>query len=164
MTQSEEPGGRPAFNVEALRRLKGLVLAEPRMLSMEAYATAYGESEAAEANEDVEGGRPPNDTTMCLAGLFYWSQLVEEDGLPPNAPLDSELIRELNNKAHDVAQAGLGLRPNEAMRLFYLPDCDGDTAWPAEYARDYEAARTPEERGRVTANRIEVFIVSRGKR
>jgi len=64
----------------------------------------------------------------------------------------------------DHAASLLELSDHEASRLMLPARYPGETlCWPIEFQRRYDRAKTPRARAKVVADRIEHFIVTKGK-
>lgn len=131
--------------VKILRRVKAHILAEPRRLEMNDYAS---KTDAA-----------PCGTAGCIAG---WTCLLESN---------METVKAWNARApedawvptpdwHEEASRLLGLTEEKADKLF-MPwelEYEEDASWPKEFQRRYDKCKTKVGKAKVTAERIEHFI------
>jgi hypothetical protein len=140
-TQADANGGESKINVELLEKVKAHILEEPRRFNMSLFVFNQGEIEDLPKNE-----RPPCGTMACIAG---WAVMLA-DG--PPAIINDDYYLTVEDRAVEV----LGLNEEQVGALFY------DPAWPEKYADAYENARTPRQRARVAARRIDHFIKTNG--
>lgn len=138
---------------------------EPRRLQMSVYgeilptwcktvrATMIGSSKDQEA--------PPCGTVACLAGTILLTTDVGKDYLKKN-----NCVKEKPNNyisfpsgTASIAQKIAGLGLSQAINLFYFPGWYNNyCGWPEEFANRYSHAGTPEERFKVTKERVLYFI------
>lgn len=87
-------------------------------------------------------------TTACIAGwaitLHHKNNLLS-DGFAICGPTE------------DAATGILGINYDEAQRLFYVEN------WPDPYRREYIDAEQPEERVRISVDRINYFLATKGQ-
>lgn len=92
---------------------------------------------------------PPCGTVACIAG---WAAVLSQQQ-------GGETIREVASRLWNAADTGgdaLEIDYDGQNRLFYT--CD----WPSKFREQYDAAKTPTARARVTVARIEHFIKTKG--
>lgn len=129
------------MNVKLLRKVQKHILEEPRRINMNTVISYVDPS-------DKES--PPCGTVGCIAG---WTNI---------------LSRNPDGYMYDAA-AALDLNPAQKRRLFTEPFYTGkkkfpaDTTWPAKFAARYEKAKTAKTRAKVTSERIDHFIKTKGK-
>lgn len=143
---------KPTINVKLLRRVKALILEEPRRLDMGTWA------HPADKRVQVEADRPPCGTVACIAGWAVIDDFVKVNGRMP----DRDEIEEIYETADRKAAELLSLRQDQADRLFDTPTGGGFDEWPEDLAEAYVNATSPKERARVAAKRIERFIKTKG--
>lgn len=132
------------MNTKLLRQVKRIILDEPKRLYMTTwiYTALEGESE-----------RPPCGTLGCIAG---WAALLDSGGAD-NLNKAKDAIRGKGESVAKVAKKALELGVGQANRLFYLP------GWPRHFHHSYVSAKTPKERAKIAAERIDKFIATGGK-
>jgi hypothetical protein len=142
------------INVKLLREVKKMILEEPRRLDMDTWA-----SNAREYGTPKDE-RPPCGTVACIAG---WTAILDYVGSRGKMPKGKALIN-LSDNAEATAQELLGLTSEQAARLFDSPAerWFSKNLWPQKFVDAYLAAKTPQQRARVTASRIEHFIRTKG--
>ena len=137
------------MNTALLRKIKQLVLAEPKRVDMEAWAYHC----------ERRNGGPPCGTVGCIAG---WAVILDQEG---------KTMAERYNKAveHDFFATGkrlLKLTTGQAKRLFYAEfnfENNDYSFWPEDLVDAYDSARSPKAKARVVAQRIDRFIRTGGK-
>lgn len=127
------------INITLLRKVKKHILEEPRRLDMNVVL-----------NGDQSGpDAPPCGTIGCIGG---WTNFLS--GKPEDS-LSDAAIR-------------LGLDSDEQGRLFEEPaytvsqPTEERAGWPEKFMRRYLKAKTPQTRAKVTAERIDHFIKTKG--
>jgi hypothetical protein len=125
-----------------LTKVKKLILEEPKRLDMLTLL------------EPSYSGEPACGTVGCIAG---WTLVAAN--LKGKTPI-KEVIAPLLSKGNRLTATAklLGLSMDEQNRLFFLHK------WPADLETAYDNARTPLQRARVTARRIDLFLKSGGKK
>lgn len=132
------------MNTRLLRKIKRLILAEPRRMSSWFYP-----------NQTRSG--PPCGTVGCIAG---WAILLKGKTM-------GERLRCVIDKDFDIqrkAQIHLGLAAAQARRLFHANYHYGKgayTNWPRDWA--YHIAHKPADKAKVVAKRINRFIRAKGR-
>jgi hypothetical protein len=141
------------MNVKLLRKVKAYILAEPRRLDMDVVGViAQG------------GDAPPCGTVGCIAG---WAGLLALTVVPKNPEARVDRMSWIRG------QDALHLTDAQANRLFREPSKAGDevynmgvaysASWPARFARRYVRASRPATRAKITAERIDHFIKTKGR-
>lgn len=142
------------MNVKLLRQVKRHILEEPKRLQMGIWS--------ASAKRQVRQGYMEKDeapacgTTGCIAG---WAVILHKAGSR------TDFLKVLRSiRGHDYrhvmqpkAIALLELTEAQADSLFFVGD------WPGSFEGDYMNCKTPKQRARVTAKRIEHFIRTKGE-
>ncbi len=140
------------LNVRLLRKIERHILAEPRRFFM-AGLVATGEPGKKfdeferKYNRDLSPIVPPCGTAACIAG---WTGLLlgkTEDEIM-NLPFDWH-----------AKQLGLGAKFGDGVDspLFYAD------SWPEPFKTRYANARTPSQRAKIAAARIEHLIKTKGE-
>jgi hypothetical protein len=157
------------INVQLLRKVKALILEEPRRLRMEAVASTWEEAvDGSQSDKQMppysETDRPPCGAVMCIGGHVNFIALLAQE---PNALLsidgdaNEEALSELGSLWQ--AQQSLGLTSEQAERLFCFTSWGvGLYGWPEEFETAYRVAKTPLERAEITARRIDHFLKTNG--
>jgi hypothetical protein len=136
------------MNVKLLRMVKKHILEEPRRFDMGTFGSTFAsrfhfKSVTGEALRNF----PPCGTVACIAG---WAIGV-------NASKPKSFFRKISyGQIAPLATAELELSIPEKDRLFYQEN------WPTRYYTAYAKAKSPADRARVAARRIEHFIKTNG--
>jgi len=148
------------MNVKLLREVKRYILAEPLRFNMRDWGKGSAHA--------------PCGSVACIAGNAC---IVGEKGLGFKIPTkvrkgqrvidwqgwyNSEFIGEFIGP-EECASELLGLTTAQADRLFLIESLHGFVGWPERFEKAYLAAKTPPERAKVAAERIEHFIKTKGK-
>ncbi len=133
-----------------LRKVEVVILEEPKRLNM----NYTGIVRSSLADETMLW--PSCGTVGCIAG---WASLLAT----PNWET-MELWDRRRAMSWEDGQAALGLSYAQSWRLFAEPRCaiPNGNCWPDYHAKAYLDAETPEERARITVDRIERFIRTGG--
>lgn len=123
------------MNVKLLRKIKELILAEPKRLDMDTYGDRV---------LPIAGG-PKCGTAACICG---WAVILKQR-IPRkyDAPMPSIGIED--------GKVVLEISDSEAARLFF------DESWPCQF-RDYIADGSAKS-AKIAAKRIEHFIKTEGR-
>ncbi len=128
------------MNTKLLRRIKSVIKAEPKRLDMGAWTY-----------RNVRRSGPPCGTVGCIAG---WAVLLSTKGR-------NNKERYENADPSDWAGEGrrlLKLDAGEAHKLFFVG------CWPYELHEAYDDAYgDPKARAKITCERIDRFIESKGR-
>ena len=123
------------MNTKLLRKVKKVVLEEPRRLDMANWIQTNMTALPAEE-------RPPCGTVACIAGWAIHLSGVDP-ALTPGA-------------YSEIANGLLGLDEDQGRRLYYTG------SWPESFDEAYHAAETAQERAQIAARRIDHFIKTKG--
>ena len=156
---------KKSINVKLLREIKKMILEEPRRLNMAHFAEMFADSAQPTEGNDYEPKkeeRPPCGAVMCIAGHALLAEERSRGFFRKR--FTRPVVDRIRTAAEGEAQDLLGLTDEQAERLFYFTDWNwlGDEGWPEEFADAYIKAKTPAQRARVTARRIEHFIKTNG--
>lgn len=132
----------PKLNVKLLRRIQKHILEEPKRLQMRYLFLRQRNSRTFCA--DVSG-QPfaPCGTAACIAG---WAMLLS--GI---RPYDIDAGTDNQNDAA-IAERLLGLPEDFWPRLFV------ESSWPKPFRAGYRTAKSPKQRAKVAAARIDCLI------
>jgi hypothetical protein len=137
------------LNVKLLRRVQKHILAVPERLDMGFLAL--------KVNTEDEGA-PPCGTVGCIAG---WAHMLTLKKFPKT----SREISNADDVAWERAEKKIGLSHNDSYALFGEPRFYQDTdfrRWPAKFAVRYLKAKKAKTRAKVTSDRIDHFIKTKG--
>lgn len=137
------------MNVKLLRQVKRHIQEEPKRLNMSEWGTL--------ALYLPKNRRPACGTVACIAG---WACLLNQPELIGVSRKNKQKVRtfvQLMFNASGIAQALLGLTPDEGGRLFHV------TNWPEEFKYQYWNAEQSASEAKITAARIEHFIKTKGE-
>lgn len=135
------------INVKLLRRVKALILEEPRRFNMDYYAATekfYPDL--------VHDQAPPCGTVACIAG---WATLEDERARGRKRLTPAFL----NRVGRYTGARALGLTFEQSQRLFYTEE------WPDEFAEAYNDAMAGDDfamAADIAATRIDHFIKTKG--
>jgi hypothetical protein len=153
------------MNVKLLRKIQKHILEEPRRLNMDGWGMVFDMEDAA-----IDKRVPPCGTAGCIAG----TACIITGAIKPsriigrtyrNTYTGGRPFWEFPDNTPDKARKALGLKKEQAQRLFYMPDhiwSDIDLHWPKRFGTAYRKAKTPRGKARVTSRRIDHFIKTKG--
>ena len=142
------------INVDRLIRVRDQFVDAPESLAMDDYITGvYNESNELCGTASCIGGAAALD-----AGFIVLRQTPRAGtmALLYDVTPEGKRIREDSAKL-DVFNVALGLDQRQSDRLFFV------TNWPAGHRKEFESAKTPAARARVTARRIDQFLATGGR-
>ncbi len=126
------------MNIKLLKTVRDAILANPRQFRMETFFSFY----------DSAGNPAPKcGTAACIAG---WAIAIH-DGTKLSVAADDAW------NEHDNAKKHLGLTQKQADILFYYEE------WPHPFWERYEAAENVRAAAKAAADRIDLFIKTKGK-
>lgn len=127
------------MNIPLLTDVKFNILAVPESFDIDNW---FKDNESA-----------PCGTTGCIAGHVV--AIVKRS--KTLAAVQVKVIdHAFHSQTREIAEDALGLSVAESQRLFFLGE------WPVKYRCAYIIAKTPAQRARATANRIDWFIKTNG--
>ena len=135
----------PGIDTARLRRVRALIVADPEHFSMFDWVSEDGQAACIGGLAAIDAGFiAKRDSRDPVTQRFY-------DVTPAGAAFD--------HHAYDEARfrVALNLTPEEADRLFEAEH------WPQPFYVDYAKARSPRARADVAAQRIDLFIRTRGR-
>jgi hypothetical protein len=140
------------MNVKLLRRIQKHILAEPkrfRMLDWIEKQTATDPTYIADDSERVSF--PKCGTVACIGG---WAVLLSKKK-PSRTHYEGFRAAKLLglNRPHGHLDR---VRSTDSERLFFTE------AWPIDFSMKFNRAKTPEDRARIAAKRIDHFIKTKG--
>jgi hypothetical protein len=125
------------MNVKLLRKVKRLILAEPKRFDMD----TFGRRRDPKANDNA----PRCGTVGCIAG---WAVILTKR-IPRNPKAEMPTID------HNDGMEALNISDGEAKLLFYAVE------WPEKFSA--YVADGSEKSAKIAAQRIEHFIKTKGK-
>jgi hypothetical protein len=139
------------MNIKLLRKVAKHFLAQPKRLNMDFIA-----------KEIVRGPDAPKCGTVgCIAG---WSSLLANRVIPPSIEGNLCLMDwGTGQKALQLTDRQSRILFNEPWLVYGPRMRTGEMGWPIAFAKRYLEAKTARQRAKVTAERIEHFIRTRGK-
>ena len=146
------------MNVKLLRKVQKHILAVPERLDMDLICDKVNPE---------DNGAPPCGAVGCIAG---WAHMLTMDKFP----VTENEFEQADNDAWKEGQKKLELDLREAERLFTEPkfyglstldeeDVNYQETWPANFAKRYLNAKTAKGRAKVTSDRIDHFIKTKGR-
>lgn len=136
------------MNTKLLRKVQKHILAEPRRLDMNVLGYTL---------DVIEKTDPPCGTVGCIAG---WAALLQNEKWFELSNAEKEGLMDWTE-----GETALKLTTEEAHRLFIEPKYAETEihAWPLKFATRYLKAKTPRQRAKVTSDRIDHFIKTKGR-
>lgn len=138
-TKAKDP-----INYKLLRRVREQILREPRQFFMDWWTTRDARAVRLKKGEEI----PNCGTAACIAG---WAVALSR-GKTPKQIARLEHIPEIGRKE-------LGISDAQAERLF---DASPFGEWPGQFRDFWQTAKTPIQRARIAARRINHFIKTKG--